>query len=142
MKVKAVLLFYVLLFICFASMAPLGSAQLSGAIADMSEFWGYWTWEDTISNIPLDCYEGYWWNIRNYIGEPIVNPVITAETDLEFVPYSEPYLMGPPIYEWRYESLPPNRWWEAGGISEDPIYVTSGFRVERHVSPEKVVDFH
>jgi len=139
-KVKAVLLFYVLLLLCVASVAPLSSAQSTGAIADMYESWGYWTWEDTISNIPLECYEGYWWNIRNYIGEPINNPIIMAETNLQFVPYVEPDIMEPPIYEWRYESLPPNRWWGVGGNSEDPIYVTPGFRVERHVSPEKVVD--
>jgi hypothetical protein len=140
-KVKAVLLFYALLFICVASMAPLGSAQSSGAIADMYESWNYLTWEDDISNISLECYETYWWNIRNYIGEPIVNPVITAETDLEFFPSTEPYLMGPPIYEWRCGSVPVNRWWGGGGSSKDPVSVTPGFRVERHVFPEKIASF-
>jgi len=140
-EVKAVLLFFVLLLVCVASMAPLSSAQSSGAIADMYESWNYRTWEDDISNISLECYESYWWAIRNYIGEPIVNPVITAETDLEFVPYPEPYLMGPPIYEWRCDSVPVDRWWGGGGSSKDSVSVTSGFRVERHVFPEKIDSF-
>jgi hypothetical protein len=140
-KVKAVLLFFVLLLFCVASMTPLGSVQSSGAIADMYESWNYRTWEDNIDNISLECYETYWWNIRNYIGEPIVNPVITAETDLEFIPSTEPYLMGPPIYEWRCDSVPVNRWWGGGGSCKDSVSVTTGFRVERYVSPEKVVEF-
>jgi hypothetical protein len=140
-KVKAVLLFFVLLLVCVASMAPLSSAQSSGAIADMYESWNYRTWEDDINDISLECHETYWWNIRNYIGEPIVNPVITAETDLEFFPSTEPYLMGPPIYEWRCDSVPVNRWWSGGGSSKDPVSVTSGFRVERHVFPEKIASF-
>jgi hypothetical protein len=140
-KVKAILLFYVLLFIYIANLAPLGSAQSAGAMADMYEFWGYRTWEDDISNVSLECHETYWWNIRNYIGEPIVNPVITAETDLQFFPYPEPYLMGPPIYEWRCDQVPVNRWWGVGGSSMDPVSVTTGFRVERHVFPEKIDSF-
>jgi len=140
-KAKLILLFYVLLLISVAGKMPFVSAQSEGVITDMGESWNYWTFEDSINNTSLECYETYWWGIRNYIGEPINNSVITVETDLEFVPYPEPYIIGPPIYEWRYDSVPANRWWGAGGSSENLINVTPGFRVERYVFPEKVISF-
>jgi hypothetical protein len=138
---KLIVLFCSLLLIGVAVRVRFGSAQSAEVIADMGESWNYWTLEDSINNTSLECYETYSWGIRNYIGEPIVNPVITVETDLEFVCYTEPYTMGPPIYEWRYDLVPANRWWGAGGSSEDLVSVTPGFRVERYAFPEKLVSF-
>lgn len=143
MKRKLVALLSIILLIGVAGIISTVSAQPPSpieVIVDMGENWGYWTYEDSISDPSLECWKTYYWGIRNYKeGESLDNPIISVETDpsLVFDPWPEPEIMGPQIYEWQYGSIPYGLWWGVGGTSLDTTSVTPGFVVERTVIPEE-----
>jgi len=74
---------------------------------------------------------------------PIMNPKITAESNLPFVdfqPKPTTYLANPPTYIWTREELPESNVWGVTAILERDVPLKPRFSAIRSVTPEYLVE--
>ena len=107
--------------------------------------WG--TEEDIIENVEVPCECGWLFQICNHIdgtGEPVNDPKITIETEMEFARlWPEPTYEDPPIYTWDFTgiSVPEGIHIHASAIETfEPTWLKPGFTATRSVSPEILVE--
>jgi outer membrane protein assembly factor BamB len=116
------------------------------ASAEVSNGYWYSTDEDSVSNVPLEWTHQWLFQIGNLddnTNEPIINPNITAISDLDFVEFHPPLSYSePPIYRWSFDlDMPENIALPTNALEPDNTDTfRPRFSASRFVHPEELVD--